>query len=174
MEESTRNLIVTVACALVVVLHAAHRYDTPETNRLSTTRTLFHMTRAGYVASSVAIFFLLSNVILMPGVFTALGLDDIKTAVAHYSAPPVLAAVLLTAFLPNTAIVNAGDNWLLKYFQSLGRIPQGVRNLAHSLMPSALRLGEADIEDLRTWILSAGEAPKEFAKNLSVDLFETS
>jgi hypothetical protein len=174
VEESTRNLIVTVACALVVVLHAAHRYDTPETNRLSTTRTLFHMTRAGYVASSVAIFFLLSNVILMPGVFTALGLDDIKTAVAHYSAPPVLAAVLLTAFLPNTAIVNAGDTWLLKYFQSLGRIPLGVRNLADTLTPSALQLDEADLEELRNWIFDDGEVPKELANHLSTERSETS
>jgi hypothetical protein len=171
---SSDNMIVTLVCALVVVLFAAHRYDTPETNRLSTTRTLFHLTRAGYVAASVALFFALSEVVLKPGVLPILGLDAIKSAVARYSAPPVLAAVLLTAFLPNTAVVNAGDAWLLKYFQSLGRIPQGVRNLADSLMPSALRLGEADIEDLRTWILSAGEAPKEFTKNLSVDLFETS
>jgi hypothetical protein len=174
MDESTRSVIVTVVCGLVVVLHAAHRYDTPETNRLSTTRTLFHMTRAGYVASSVAIFFLLSEVILMPGVFTALGLDDVKTAIAHYSAPPVLAAVLLTAFLPNTAIVNAGDTWLLKYFQSLGRIPQGVRNLADTLTASALRLDEADLEELRSWILNDGEVPKELANHLGADRFETS
>jgi hypothetical protein len=116
------NMIVTLVCALVVVLFAAHRYDTPETNRLSTTRTLFHLTRAGYVAASVALFFALSEVVLKPGVLPILGLDAIKSAVARYSAPPVLAAVLLTAFLPNTAVVNAGDAWLLKYFQSLGRI----------------------------------------------------
>lgn len=168
------SLFVTAICALVVVLHAANRYDTPDTNRLSTTRTLFHLTRAGYVAASLALFFVLSEVVLMPGVLTGLGLDEVKNAVAAYSAPPVLAAVLLTAFLPNTAVVSAGDAWLLKYFQSLGRIPQGVRNLADALTPTALQLGDPELEELRNWVVNEGDVPKELANNLSLESSETS
>jgi hypothetical protein len=37
----TGDFFVTLACALVVAFYAARRYDTPETNRLSTTRILF-------------------------------------------------------------------------------------------------------------------------------------
>jgi hypothetical protein len=50
----TDNLYVTLACALIVVFYAARRYNTPETNRLSTTRSLFFLAGVGYVAASLA------------------------------------------------------------------------------------------------------------------------
>ena len=65
-------------------------------------------------------FFVLSEVLLKPGVFHFLGLDDIQTIATTYVSPPVLALTLLTAVFPDTPVVNAGDAWLLKYFQPWG------------------------------------------------------
>jgi hypothetical protein len=169
----TSNFVVTLACAFFVVMHAAHRYDTPETYRFSTTPTEFHLTRAGYVAALLAIFFLLSGVILKPGALPFLGLEDVINTIAAYSAPPVLAALLLTAILPDTPVFSAGDAWLLKYFRSLGRIALGVRNLKGTLTPSALDLSDADVEELRNWILNDGDVPRELANSLSADKSET-
>jgi hypothetical protein len=170
---STSDFIMTLACALVVAMHAAHHYDTPKTNRLSTTRTLFHLTRAAYVAALVILFFMLSEFLLKPGVLPSLGLDGIRESIAEYSPPPVLAALLLTTILPDTPVLNAGDTWLLKYFRSLGGIPQGVRNLADTLTPSSLQLGDTDVEQLRNWIVNDGYIPRELANFLSGDRSET-
>ena len=52
----SENISVTLACALVVALYAGKRYNTPETNRFSTTRGLFLFTGAGYTAASLAFF----------------------------------------------------------------------------------------------------------------------
>jgi hypothetical protein len=161
-------------CAVLVAMHAARRYDTPETNRLTTTQTLFNLTRAGYVAASLALFFVLAEVALKPGVFPFPGLGDIQTTVANYVAPPVLAVLLLCVVFPGTPVIQAGDAWLLKYFQSLGRIPYGVRMLAEKLTPSALPVGESDIEELRDWILYDAEVPMDLAESLSADRPETS
>jgi hypothetical protein len=174
INSSTSSLVVTLVCALLVVVHAAHRYNTPETNRLTTTRTLFNLSRAGYVAASLALFFVLSEVLLKPGVFHFLGLDDIQTIATTYVSPPVLALTLLTAVFPDTPVVNAGDAWLLKYFQSLGRIPRGVRILADTLTTAELPLEESDLKELRNWILYDDKIPTDLAESMSTARADTS
>src|SRR6185437_16976440 len=39
-----------LVCAVVVAVHALDRYNTPESNRVSTTRAAFLFTGAGYVS----------------------------------------------------------------------------------------------------------------------------
>jgi len=168
------DLLVTTICGFVVALCAWERYNTPETNRVSTTRSLFLFTGAGYISASLTLFLFLSEVALKPDVPLLLGLEGPKSILAHYSAPPVLAAVLLTVLLPNTPIVSSADKWLLECFQTWGRIPQGVRNLADELTPKALQLGPADIGELQEWIASDGEVPNDLAKLVSADTPESS
>ncbi|HXW20351.1 MAG TPA: hypothetical protein VEK35_07610 [Roseiarcus sp.] len=170
----TDNIYVTLLCALIVALYAWKRYNTPETNRLSTTRSLFLFTGAGYIAATLSLFFLLCEVVLKPGVLSSLGLEDFQKMVKEFSAPPVLSAVLLTTLLPNTPVINEADAWLLKRFQAWGRIPQGVRSLADKLTPSAQRLGENDVAQLRDWIINDGDAPNELANDVGVDTPESS
>jgi hypothetical protein len=170
----TDNLYVTLLCALIVALYAWKRYNTPETNRLSTTRSLFLFTGAGYIAASLSLFFLLCEVVLKPGVLSSLGLEDFQKTVKEFSAPPVLAAVLLTTLLPNTPVISEADAWLLKQFQAWGRIPQGVRSLADKLTLATQRLGEGDVAQLRDWIVNDGDAPNELANDVGVDTPESS
>jgi hypothetical protein len=47
MEDKAGGILVTAVCTLVVAFYAVKRYNTPETNRLSTTRSLFLLTGAG-------------------------------------------------------------------------------------------------------------------------------
>ena len=68
LAEHTRDLIVTIICAAVVAVHAWDRYNTPESNRVSTTRSAFLFTGAGYVSASLILFLLLSQVVLQPNV----------------------------------------------------------------------------------------------------------
>lgn len=165
------NGFVSLACGLAVAFFAARRYDTPETNRLSTTQSLFLLSGAGYVIASLAMFSILSEIVLKPGILSFLGLDDAQKVVAKFSTPPVLAAVILTTLLPNVAVLSAGDAWLLRRFQSWGRIPQGVRNLADSMTQSALVV---DLPDLQAWMTSEGDVPNELVARVSAASTETS
>src|SRR5271169_1055084 len=171
----TEDVFMTLACGLVVALYASRRYNTPETNRFSTTRALFLFTGAGYVAASLALFFLLSEIVLKPGILTFLGLEDADAQkyIAKFSAPPVIAAVLLTALLPNAVVVSTADAWLLGRFQAWGRIPLGIRMLADSLAPASLTIHEADVTELRLWTLKEGDVPDELAPRISTENAET-
>lgn len=169
---SDSPLLITV-CGVLVALYAWERYNTPETNRISTTRSLFLFTGAGYVAASLTLFLLLCKVALNPGVLP-LELEPAQTFIADYFPPSALAALLLTTLLPNTPIVSVADMWLLKRFQTWGRIPQGVRNLADKLTPEALQLGAEDITQLQAWIGNDGEIPRELGEIISADAPESS
>ena len=123
----TADLVVTLICAAVVAVHAWDRYNTPETNRVSTTRSLFLFSGAGYVSASLILYLLLSEVLLRPDTGLFLGLEGPKKILSDYSSPPVLAALLLTVLLPNTPIVSEADLG----FSSASAFrahPHGVRN----------------------------------------------
>lgn len=177
--EQSWDLVVMFICAGVVAIHAWDRYNTPKSNRVSTTRSAFLFTGAGYVAASLTIFLVLSQVALRPGVLTpgvlaAMGLGDIQEILKNYCAPSVLAAVILTVLLPHTPLLSTADDWLLKRFQAWGSIPEGVRDLAGKLEPKALRLGPGDVIELQEWIKAEPEIPDELANIVNADPPETS
>ncbi len=174
----TADVLVPLICAAVVAVHAWDRYNTPESNRVSTTRSAFLFTGAGYVSASLMIFLLLSNVVLKPGgmmqgLQIALGIEGPKLLLEKYCASPVLAAVILTVLLPHAPILSSADEWLLRRFQAWGSIPHGVRDLAGKLAPQLLRVGTADVAELAQWIESEGDIPNELAGLVSGDPPET-
>lgn len=163
------NVVVTIFCGAIVMLYAARRYDTPETNRLTTTKSLFLATGAGYLATSLILFLMLCEVVLKPGFLAFLGVGEAQNMVAEYAAsPPVLAAVIMTALLPNIAILRTADDWLLKRFQSWGRIPHGVRNLAEEISMEVLPIRQQHVDALKAWITQDGDVPNELADRISM------
>ena len=169
----TSDILVTITCAGVVAMYSAKRYNTPETNRVSTTQVRFLFTCAGYVVASLALFLLLCEIVLKPGMLPLLQLEHAQKVVSRFAAPPVLAAVLLTTLLPNVLVINTADAWILKRFQAWGRIPQGVRDLADAITPEALPVVELDLTALRDWINSDGDIPNDLANRMSLEAAET-
>jgi hypothetical protein len=163
------DALVTLVCAAFVAFYAMRRYNTPETNRLSTTQSLFYLTSAGYLTASLALFFILCQIVLKPGILSFLGISDYQKLIATYSAPPILAAVILTALLPNVTLIDTWDKWVLHRFQAWGSIPQGVRNLADTVERSPLATEADALAKLRAWILGAAEIPNELTNRLSAD-----
>ena len=165
---------VTAVCCVFVMFYAFKRYDTPETNRRSTTRSLFLITGAGYVLVTLIFYFVLCRIILKPGVLYFLGpsIEDAQKLVSQYSAPPILAAVALTTLLPNIRVVKDWDAWVLRRFQKWGSIPFGVSNLAEDVLrcepPTARELAE-----LREWMADDGDVPNELICRASGDATNT-
>ena len=151
-------------CAFVVAIYAIQRYNTPDTNRLSTTRNLFLTSGAGYVTASVGMYWLLAAAALKPEVLDLLGLGKITK---EYSSPPVLAAVVLTTLLPNTALLKNVDGWLLRWFQQLGRVGHAVAQLADELTPVRLRVTTADIQGGRAWIRDRADVSNDLIPRVS-------
>jgi hypothetical protein len=178
-QTATMDLVVTLICAVVVVVHAWDRYNTPASNRVSTTRAAFLFTGAGYISGSLILFLFLSQVALQPGalprgVLAVLEIDGVQEVLKSYCAPQVLAVVILTVLLPHTPVLSSADDWLLNRFQAWGSIPQGVRNLAGKLAPQAIQLTPANVTELQEWIEADAELPNELAKIVSAESSETS
>jgi len=162
--------LLTTVCCVFVMFYAFRRYDTPETNRLSTTRSLFLITGAGYVLVSLIFYFVLCEIILKPGILSFLGesVEDAQKFVAKYSAPPILAAVVLTTLLPNIRLIRDWDAWVLKRFQNWGSIPFGVYNLAEEVMGSEPPT-EQELGELRDWMAKDGDVPNELLPRVSAE-----
>lgn len=164
---------VTGVCAAVVAFYAMQRYNTPETNRSSTTTRLFFVSGAGYVAASLLLYALLTAVVLRPGALHVLGVQQVTELLAKYTAPPVLAAVVLTTLLPQVPVLKAADAFLLRRFQTLGRIPSGVGHLADGLALSKLVITGSDLEASRGWIAREPDVPNDLAARLAADSPDT-
>ena len=159
---------IMVVCALVVAGRAMQRYDTPETNRLTTTRNLFVFSAACYVITSLAVYAVLSEIVLKPGVLQILGVEDVTNLLARYTAPPVLAAVLLTTLLPQVPGLKAADGFMLERFQKLGRIPYGVSHLADQLTLKRLSPTPSDLKAGADWISAEPDVPDDLIARLQI------
>jgi hypothetical protein len=160
---------ITAACALIVAFYAMQRYDTPATNRLTTTRRLFIASGAGYVLATVFLYLGLAEIVLTPGVLPLLGLQNVTELLARYTAPPILAAVILTTLLPQTPVLKTADATLLSYFQRLGRIPSGIAQLADQLTLDKLPATEAEVVAGRDWITRDAGLADDLAHRLTAD-----
>jgi hypothetical protein len=129
-QTATMDLIVTLICAVVVAVHAWDRYNTPASNRVSTTRAAFLFTGAGYVCGSLILFLFLSQVALQPdalprGVLAVLEIEGIQAILNHYCAPQVLAVVVLTVLLPHHAGLKFGGRLAAQALSGLGEHTAG-------------------------------------------------
>ena len=152
------DAVVSVICGLVVAFYAARRYDTPDTNRHTTTRMMFYMSEAGYVLASLVLFMVLAWAIRDPSVLALLGLANLD---GHYS-PPVLATLVLTTLLPNVTLLRTGNSWLLGRFQAWGRIPHGASNLADKLQSELLSLSPGALNAVEDWIARSPDVPSNW------------
>src|ERR1700677_1009385 len=150
----TGDPFLTALCAAFVAYYASRRYDTPETNRESTTGSLFIITGVGYIIVTLIFYFILCEVILKPGVLPFFGQS--VALVSQYSRPSILAAVILTTLLPNIKFLRDWDESVLKRFQKWGSIPFGVNNLAEEIM-QVDQPSKDDLVDLREWMSDEGE-----------------
>jgi hypothetical protein len=162
----TGDPFLTALCAAFVAYYAFRRYDTPETNRESTTGSLFIITGVGYIIVTLIFYFILCEVILKPGVLPFFGQSI--ALVSQYSRPSILAAVILTTLLPNIKFLRDWDESVLKRFQKWGSIPFGVNNLAEEIM-QVDQPSKDDLVDLREWMSDEGEIPNELVKRVGTD-----
>jgi hypothetical protein len=158
--------LLTALCGAFVAYYAFKRFDTPETNRQSTTRPLFIITGVGYVIVSLIFYIVLCEIILKPGILPFFGQS--VALVGQYSRPPILSAVILTTLLPNIKFLRDWDETVLKRFQKWGSIPFGVNNLAEEIL-CVDQPTKDDLASLRQWMSDEGELPNELLSRVGAD-----
>ena len=122
-----------------VSVHAYDRFNTPPTNRASTTALRYHTAAVSYFSVYLLIYFLISK---YPSLLGVLFVDDgsgvakeagsvVKTL--QELSPPLLVALLLTVLLPKIPILSNLDNWLRTNLQERAAIPHEARRMSREL-----------------------------------------
>ncbi len=113
---------------LLVLLAASDRFNTPLTNRSSTTAIRYHSAATAYYVIALSAYLLI--------VTSAQPLSVLSRFVQGIGggpggpSPALIAAFALGALLPRTPGVCDIDNWLRRRLQAMAAIPQEVRRLA--------------------------------------------
>lgn len=135
----------------LVFLYAHGRFHTPKTNVGSTTLFHFHCAACLYYGAQVVLFCFLSVVLSnTPEILDAMNLAGTFDAdkIKGFSSP-ILAALLMTALLPNVPLLSKVDAWMLELFQDLGKIPREVRWWRDHLTTEELRIPKDAAEAIR-------------------------
>jgi hypothetical protein len=138
---------------LLVLLYAHGRFHTPKTIVGSTTLYRYYLAAVLYYAATLLLFgFLAVLVSSSPQILAALQVGGEGEAVSESLrgvSSPILAALLMTALLPNFPVLSRMDAWMLQLFQDLGNIPLEVRTWRDRLAGGELTIPPAGMQALR-------------------------
>ncbi|HUD72825.1 MAG TPA: hypothetical protein VMQ62_12770, partial [Dongiaceae bacterium] len=122
---------------LFVLFQAGRRFNTPSTNRSSTTAGRYYMALTAYWAAAGATYLGLSEfphlIRFLTADFVGAGQAPAVLAAAERLSSPLFAALLMTVLLPNLPLLSAVDRWVFRQLQSVAAIPYEVRRLSAEL-----------------------------------------
>ncbi len=124
-----------------VVFYSVQRFNTPPTNRSSTTFGRYFLALFPYCLSAVAMYLVLvlgGTPALVQFLTGNAVLDDLKEALSH----PLAMALLLTVALPKVPLLADLDRWTLRQLQGFAAIPFEVRRLTAVLCKKAFTVPE--------------------------------
>lgn len=117
--------------AVFILMYSYGRFNTPPTNRSSTTAFRYHLGASVYTFTILALY---SLIVYVPDLAKAIGSQekDLPLVVRELT-NPLLVALFLTVLLPNSPWLSEIDNLLRKKTQAMAAIPYEVRRLSQEL-----------------------------------------
>lgn len=121
--------------AVFVIIHAYDRFNTPCTNRASTTAARYHITAVIYFFIYLLIYYILTKYQYLLDAISVSGEPDIISDAKKtlQEQPRLLAALLLTVLLPKIPMLSSIDNWLRGQLYEHAAIPHEARRLSREL-----------------------------------------
>src|SRR6266545_7600948 len=146
--------------AVFIVFYAAGRFNTPPTNRSSTTAARYFLALFGYCLIGLTVY---ATLVLFPHLLAFLKGGD-ESAIPEWAeklSRPLMVALTLTVLLPKLPFLNEPDNWVRKQLQSMAAIPYEVRRLSAELRKANLAVSEDLQADVRLRLINAGVTAKD-------------
>src|SRR5262249_15222274 len=116
--------------ALFVLLNAVHRFNTPPTNRSSTTAARYYGATLSYGLLLIGTYLLF---VFFPFLVEKAQVGAHVPKEARWAgelSEPLLIALLLTILMPTLPILEPLDDWIRKGLQNMAAIPHEARRLA--------------------------------------------
>lgn len=151
----TGSIIDFVLGTFLVGLYATDRFNTPASNRSSTTAARYYTAAALYLGVATGVYAL-----LLFG-FPQLANQWAPTVIeglpwAKDLSAPLLVALLLTVSLPRVPILSNIDEWIRKNLQHMAAIPYEVRRLSAALRKAPFHVPAERQEEIRSGMLEEG------------------
>ena len=126
---------------VTVLFYSANRFNTPSTNRSSTTAERYFLAVSLYCLSAVGAY---AALLYSPHLiaFLASGNEDELPPIAQQLSSPLVVALLMTVLLPKLPLLSAADQWIRKRLQDMAAIPQEVRRFSATLRKQSLVVSE--------------------------------
>jgi len=151
--------------ALFVLFHAFERYNTPATNRCSTTYAQFVVYGLLYCLTMVLIYLFLAAVLssspetiqIIRKFLNISGQGNGSDGIDFVNqSKPFISALLVITVFPNAPWLKNLDKWLLQVFWDLGRIPFFVTQQAESLRQSGYIIDPGKRQELKIYAKKYG------------------
>lgn len=141
--------------AVFVLIAAAGRFNTPPSNRSSTTALRYWVAFSGYLAIGLGLYaVLLSSGSLLEGVRVESGFFG--ELAKNFSSTSLVAALMLTILLPKIPLLAECDAWIRERLQRMAAIPYEARRLADELDKSRFAVSQRLQEVLRAKLVDEG------------------
>lgn len=125
--------------AVFVLFYAGNRFNTPSSNRSSTTAGRYYL---GLVSYSLVVIGFYSLLVYFPHLFNFILQGD-KAVVPAWTSEisiPLVVALLLTVLLPKVPLLNTIDQWICRHLQNMAAIPWEVSRLSAELRKDKLNI----------------------------------
>lgn len=161
--------------AFLVFVYAQSRFNTPPSNRSSTTNGRYYFAAFSYLLALSLLFILLGGALTeFPDIMVLLnsganGSKDIPKELPG----PLLATLLLTTLLPNSPILMNIDERFRRFFQEMGNIPWGAGRLSGKMRRVAVQVPAGLHEDIRHQLPDFNQASIRFEADDTVEHFWT-
>ncbi len=129
MEHKAIDLVVG---GVFVLLYSAQRFNTPATNRSSTTAGRFFLAVCIHGLAAVSAY---AALVEFPHLlsFLAEGQADAVPETVKTFSSPLMVALLMTVLLPKLPVLSTVDTWICRQLQAMAAIPGEVRRLSAEL-----------------------------------------
>lgn len=149
---------------IFVVLHAYKRYNTPASNRSTTTFIQFSVYGILYCLSMLMLYLFLAafidsspdNIAAVRGFLKLTGGDPFSQFDFGSQSTPFIAALVLSTVLPSIPWLKQFDAWLLQVFWDFGRVPYYVFQQAESLRRAGYLIDPGKRKDLENYARKYG------------------
>jgi hypothetical protein len=127
--------------AVFIIFYAAGRFNTPATNRSSTTAIRYFLGLFCYCVVGLVAYI---SFVKFPHLLAFLmqGNDAAVEPWAKQLSSPLLVALLLTVLLPKLPLLSELDNWVRKQLQDMAEIPHEARRLSRQLRKEKLYVSD--------------------------------
>jgi hypothetical protein len=143
---------------IFVLFYAGHRFNTPNTNRSSTTAGRYFVGLFLYCLCGITFYGTLVN---FPHLLTFVMQGNTVETWAQGMSVPLLVALLLTVMLPKVPLLNTLDEWVCQKLKDMAAIPWEILRLSAEMGRDKLKFSAEEQATVRQELENEGFNPKD-------------